>query len=146
MPSFCGKCGSPLTPEGNCPKCEPNHNPNFLGYNDGDVISFEIPGSQGNTVYAKNSDDVEDSANIPQNQPPVKYEGNVPIPSSPPVTNIPPVPMQNTDGNINQSRSGYKPPKNKSRKKNSKARVHFHTRVIYRKREHPINGSSRTVL
>ena len=121
MPSFCGKCGSPLTPEGNCPKCEPNPNPNFLGYNDGDVISFEIPGSQGNTVYAKNSDDVEDSANIPQNQPPVKYEGNVPIPSSPPVTNIPPVPMQNTDGNINQSRSGYKPPKNKSRKKNSKA-------------------------
>lgn len=93
MSKFCGKCGAVLTPQGNCPNCEPNPNQNFANYDDGSTVSFEIPKSQGNTVYAQHSvDNPIDSANIPQNQPPVAYEGNSPLPSSPPVTNIPPTP------------------------------------------------------
>lgn len=113
MPKFCGKCGAILNPEGNCPNCDPNPSTEFLGYKDGEAVSFEIPKSQGNTVYADQSSYSIDSANIPQNQPPVKYEGNVPIPSSPPVTNVPPAPVQSPPQNVNR------PPKSNRRKNKS---------------------------
>lgn len=124
MSKFCGKCGAALTAEGNCPNCEPNPSHDFVVYKDGETVSFEIPKSQGNTVYAQNSGNLSESANLPQNQPPVKYEGNVPMPDFPPVTNVPPIPGQNPNvgrsPNGGQSPNGGKPPKRKSRKKNSK--------------------------
>ena len=82
MSKFCGKCGAALSPDGRCPNCDQSPNGGFLDKN-------AAPPASGNTVYAAYDNTVPDYANIPQNSPPVAYEGNVQVPNTPPVTNVP---------------------------------------------------------
>ena len=98
MSRFCGRCGTPLNPDGLCPNCDAMPNQN--------VGSFQ--GNQNNTVYARfDAADEPDSANIPQNQPPVAYEGNIPMQPPAPMNNPkPPQPSSNGDnGKKNKRRS-----------------------------------------
>ena len=74
MSKFCGKCGSVMTPEGLCPNCDAGMNQQY----------GQMPDDVGRTVYAQNLGDYDvDSANIPQNQPPVTYEGSGPMNTPP---------------------------------------------------------------
>lgn len=109
MSKFCGKCGAPLSPDGRCQNCDPSPSEGFLGKKGNSQASFEIPQTSGNTVLAGYDEAAPDYANIPQNSPPVAYEGNVPIPNTPPVTNVPPM------GQPSGSRGGSRPPRRRKK-------------------------------
>jgi len=92
MSKFCGRCGTAMTPEGFCPNCDRS-----IIQQNGLNASVQVPNNSGNTLYAQNTDynDI-DTANIPQNQPPVAYEGDM--------TGIPSQPQNSSNSNYNNAR------------------------------------------